>query len=231
MKNNFFKRSLPLFILLVGLVLFFYFNLNQYLDFAFLKRHRQMLLLQVDAQPILAAFIFILVYILAIAISMPGAIFLTLIGGFLFGIFWGMLYVLISATIGATVIFLATRLALEPLMAKKTNQWVEKMREGFKRHDFQYLLFLRLIPLFPFWVINIVPALLGMKTKTYMLATFIGIIPGSLVYVALGSGLGHIFNQNETPNLGIIFQPQILLPMLGLALLSLFPLLYKQIRK
>ena len=221
------RRWLPLAILLDGLGAFFYFDLSQFLNFSTLQQHRQTLLSWTEAHYFQAAFIYIIIYILAVAISIPGAIFLTLVGGFLFGTIFGTLYVLISATLGATLIFLAVRIALEPWVAKKTSRWIKKMRTGFKQGAFQYLLFLRLVPLFPFWVINIVPALLGVKASTFMLATFIGIIPGSIVYVTLGNGLGSIFDRNETPNLGIIFELPVLLPLLGLAFLSLVPIIYQ----
>src|SRR3990167_2720241 len=221
------RRWLLLTILLIGLGAFFYFDLSRFLNFATLKQHRQTLLSWTEAHYFLTALTYIIIYIFEVAISIPGATFLTLVGGFLFGIIFGTLYVLISATLGATLIFLAVRIALEPWMAKKTTQWIEKMRSGFQQNAFQYLLFLRLVPLFPFWVVNIVPALLGVKKRTFMIATFIGIIPGSVVYVTLGNGLGHIFDQDRTPDLGIIFEPPVLLPLLGLALLSLLPLIYK----
>ncbi|EKD72961.1 MAG: hypothetical protein ACD_45C00499G0002 [uncultured bacterium] len=225
------RRWLPLTILLIGLGTFFYFDLSQFLHFTALKQHRQTLLSWTGTHYFLTVLTYIVIYILAVAVSVPGATFLTLVGGFLFGIVFGTLYVLISATLGATLIFLAVRIALEPWMAKKTTRWIEKMRSGFQQGAFQYLLFLRLAPLFPFWVINIVPALLGVKTRTFMLATFIGIIPGSVVYVTLGNGLGSIFDQNETPNLGIIFELPVLLPLLGLAFLSLVPIIYKWMKR
>lgn len=225
------KQWLPLVILLIGLGVFFYLNLDRYLTFSVLKQHHQTLLSWTETHYFLAVLIYIISYCLAVAISIPGATFLTLIGGFLFGIIFGTLYVLISATLGATFIFLAVRIALEPWMAKKTNLWIAKMRGGFQEGAFQYLLFLRLVPLFPFWVVNIVPALLGVRTRTFMIATFLGIIPGSIVYVTLGNGLGHIFDQNQTPNLGIIFDPPVLLPLLGLAFLSLVPIMYKWMKR
>ena len=225
------RRWLLLTILLIGLGAFFYFDLSRFLNFATLKQHRQTLLSWTEAHYFLTALIYIIIYILAVAISIPGATFLTLMGGFLFGTIFGTLYVLISATFGATLIFLAVRIALEPWMAKKTSRWLEKMRSGFQQGAFQYLLFLRLVPIFPFWVINIVPALLGVKTRTFMLATLIGIIPGSIVYVTLGNGLGSIFDQNETPNLGIIFELPVLLPLLGLAFLSFVPIIYKWMKR
>ncbi len=225
------KRWLPLAVLLVCLGLFFYFGLNRYLSFEALKEHRQELVAWTSANFTLAALSFAAIYIISIAVSIPGATFLTLAGGFLFGIVWGSTLVVVSATIGATIIFLAVRTALAQWIAERASGWVEKMRRGFQDGAFQYLLVLRFVPLFPFWVVNIVPGLLGVRTSTYVLATFIGIIPGSIVYVMLGSGLGYVFDQDQTPNLGIIFEPKILLPLLALGVLSLLPLLYKYFRR
>jgi uncharacterized membrane protein YdjX (TVP38/TMEM64 family) len=104
------------------------------------------------------------------------------------------------------------------------------MRKGFNDNAFQYLLSLRLIPVIPFWVVNIVPAALGVQLKTYILATFLGIILGSFVYVTIGNGLGHLFDLGQTPDLGIIFEPQILLPLIGLAVLSFIPSIYKSLK-
>jgi len=91
-------------------------------------------------------------------------------------------------------------------------------------------LFLRLVPLFPFWVVNIVPALLDVRLRVFVLATFLGIIPGSFVYILVGNGLDSVLNAGKEPNFGIIFQPEVLIPILALALLSLVPILYKKLR-
>ena|SRR3990167_4736516 len=225
------KQWLPLLILLVGLVLFYFSGWSSYLSFDALKEHRQILLAWTDANYFLAALLFMVVYTLSIAVSIPGATFLTLAGGFLFGIVWGAIFVVISATLGATIIFLAVRTALAQWVARKAGGWVNKMRRGFQENAFQYLLVLRFVPLFPFWVVNIVPGLLGVRVSTYVIATFVGIIPGSIVYVMLGNGLGYFFDQNQTPNLGIIFEPRILLPLIALGVLSVLPLLYRKLKR
>lgn len=115
-------------------------------------------------------------------------------------------------------------------MAKKAGRWIERMRQGFQENALSYLLILRLIPLFPFWVVNIVPALLGVDIRTYMVGTFFGIIPGSLVYVSIGNGLGHVLEQGQKPDLGVILSFPVLGPLLGLAFLALLPILYRKIR-
>jgi uncharacterized membrane protein YdjX (TVP38/TMEM64 family) len=226
--GKFFKRWLSIIILLICFSIFFYFDLDRSFTFTSLKQHREVLLTWTNENYYLAVALFLLIYILVVSISIPGATILTLTGGFLFGIYWGTIYVIVSATIGATCLFLAVRTALEPWFAKNTTKWIVKMRKGFQEGAFQYLLSLRLVPLFPFWVVNIVPALLGIKTSTFILATLIGIIPGTVVYVSLGTGLSQLFARNQAPDMKIIFEPQILFPLIALALLALLPIIYKK---
>ncbi len=222
-----FLRWLPLLFLLIMLFFVIYFRLYTYLSFDSLKQHREFLSTWTTQHFVLASVIFMLVYTIAVAISVPGAIFLTLTGGFLFGLFFGTMYVVISATLGAILIFLAMKTALRHWVERAAGRFIKQMSQGFQQNAFSYLMVLRLVPLFPFWVVNIVPALLGVNLRTFALTTFLGIIPGSLVYVWVGSGLSYIFERQQTPNLQIIFAPQILLPLLALAVLSLIPLFYK----
>lgn len=219
-------------LLLIFLSAFFYFRLYRYLSFDSIKANRELLLLWMEGHFIAVFLSFMAVYTMAVAVSIPGAVFLTLTAGFLFGPLLGTLAVVISATTGAFVVFLAVDLAFRPWVEKKAGKWLKAMEEGFQEDAFSYLLFLRLIPLFPFWVLNIVPALLGMRKATYVLATFIGIIPPTFVYVMVGNGLGRVIDAHEEPKLELIVDPKILLPLLALAILSLLPILYKRfIRK
>jgi uncharacterized membrane protein YdjX (TVP38/TMEM64 family) len=156
----------------------------------------------------------------------PGAAILTIAGGFLFGTWVGGLCAVIGATLGATAIFLAARAGLAGL-AHRAGRFVEKLEAGFRADAFNYLLVLRLVPIFPFWLINLVPALVGVRLPTYMLATFLGIVPGTFVYASLGNGLGSLV---EEPDLAIIFKPRLFLPIVGLALLALVPVGYKHWR-
>jgi uncharacterized membrane protein YdjX (TVP38/TMEM64 family) len=225
------KKLIPLFFLLALLGLFFYFRLYQYLSFTALKDNRATLSAWTQSHFLLASIIYMASYALAVAVSIPGATLLTLTGGFLFGIALGSIYIIFSATLGASLIFLATKTAFANTLRKKAGPFVKKLEAGFQKDAFNYLLVLRLIPLFPFWLINIVPALLNMRFKSYVLATALGIIPGTIVYVAIGNGLGSLFDNNQTPNLGIIFQPQILLPIIGLAVLAIVPVIYKRFKR
>ncbi|HAT8179155.1 TPA: mercuric reductase [Legionella pneumophila] len=220
-------RWLPIIVLVGLLELFFGLHLDKYLSFNTLRENHALLIAWTQTHYLIAPLIFIFFYTITVAISIPGAVLLTLTGGFLFGVFWGVLFVVISATLGATILFFAVRTALGDWFAKKASGWIERMRQGFQHNAFSYLVTLRLIPLFPFWVVNIVPALLNIRAKTFIIATFIGIIPGTTVYVMVGNGLSQLFAANQTPNLGIIFELQILGPLLALAVLSLMPVLYQ----
>jgi len=222
-----FKRMLPLLVLLAGLVLFFSLGLNRYLSLDALAANRQKLILWVDAHRLLAAPAYILTYAAVVAFSLPGAAIMTMTGGLLFGWWLGAVLAIAGATIGATILFLAARSGIgEPLRAR-AGPWLKRLEAGFARNAFSYLLALRLVPVIPFFVINLVPAFLGVRLSTYVITTVIGIIPGGVVYAGLGNSLNRILEAGGTPNLKIILQPEILLPILGLIALSLVPVAYK----
>lgn len=223
-------RFLPLAILLLGFLAFFYFHIYRYLDFQTLRTYHDFLFTWTQTHYFLAVIIYISVYIVVTAIEVPGPVFITLTGGFLFGVWRGVLYTDIGATLGAMIIFLAAKTALRGFLYKKSGSKLEKFRLGFKDNAWSYLLFLRLVPLFPFGLVNIAPAFFEVKTSTFFFTTLLGILPGTFVYVWLGSSIGDIFARGQTPDLNIILQPNILLPILALALLSLIPIIYKWIK-
>jgi uncharacterized membrane protein YdjX (TVP38/TMEM64 family) len=224
------KRFLPLAVLLVAIVAALALGVGDYLSFDVLRQHRAQLLDFVDRHPLLAPLAFMLVYAAVIALSIPGGAILTIAGGFLFGLVAATLYVVIAATLGATIVFLVAKTALGDSLRAKAGPAMRRMEAGFRQNALSYLLFLRLIPVFPFWLVNLVPAFLGVSLRTYVLATFVGIIPGSLVYASVGNGLGAVFEAGGTPDLGIIFKPAILLPIIGLAMLAILPVVYQKIR-
>jgi len=221
-------RWLPLGCLVAGLAAFFAFGLDEYVNFDTLARHRADLLRWVEAHGVLAPLVYIGGYILAIAFSLPGGVLLTLTGGFLFGPVFGALFAIVGATGGATAVFLAAKTALGDRLRARAGTALQRMQDGFRRDAFSYLLVLRLVPLFPFFLVNIVPAFAGVPTRTYVLATFIGIIPGTFVFASVGNGLGAVFDSGQTPDLGVLAKPQILLPLIGLALLALIPVVYRR---
>lgn len=167
------------------------------------------------------------VYIALVGLSIPGATFMTLTGGFLFGQLVGTGLVVVSATIGATILFISTKMASEDFLSRKAGPWVDKMKAGFQEDAFYYLLTLRLIPIFPFVAINLVAAVFQISLQTFIVGTFIGIIPGSFVYVSIGNALKDvILTSNLTPK--IILEPKAMIALVGLGILSLLPILYQR---
>ena len=223
-------RFLPLLVIAAALAGFFLLGLDDYISFTALKQNREALIAFVADHAIVAGLGFIVLYAVATAVSLPGGAVLTLTGGFLFGTLAGSFYVIIGATLGATGLFLAARSAVGDVLRRRAGPAVRRMEQGFRDNAMCYLLFLRLIPLFPFWLVNLVPAVLGVNLRIYVIGTFFGIMPGSIVYASVGNGLGAVFDQDSVPDLGIIFRPEILLPILGLAVLSLVPVLYKRFK-
>jgi uncharacterized membrane protein YdjX (TVP38/TMEM64 family) len=222
-----FCRLIPLCLLLVAAMAFMLSGGRQYLTFAQLAEHRAMLSDLVARDGILAAMWFMLGYAALTALSVPGAMLMTLAGGFLFGCWLGALYALIGATLGASVIFLAARAGLAGL-AERAGPRVQRLQDGFREDALSYLLCLRLVPIFPFWLVNLVAGASGMSLPVYLVATFFGMIPGAFVYAGIGNGVGDLIAAGGHPDHYVIFRPAILLPLIGLAVLSLLPVAYKR---
>ncbi len=221
-------RFLPLLVLLAGFGAFFALGLHRYLSFATLQAHYATLRQWVQAHSLLAPLAYMGVYTLVVAFSLPGGAVLSITGGLLFGAFWGTLYIVVGATLGATILFLLARTALgEPLRAR-AGPWLHRLQRGFQENALNYLLVLRLVPLFPFWVVNLVPAFLGVRVSVYVLGTFVGIIPGTFVYASVGAGLGSVFAAGESFDPRAILTPQIVVALVGLAVLALIPVWYKK---
>ncbi len=225
------RRRLPLLAVLVLAVVGAIF-LGEHLNFETLRDNREALLAYRDANYALAAGAFIVAYIALVAFSLPGATAATLTGGFLFGLFPGALFNVLGATIGAVLIFLAVRSGLGQGLAARidaSDGRIARIMQAIRADAFQVLLSLRMVPVLPFFVMNVVPALIGVRTSVFAVTTFLGIIPGGLVYTWVGAGLGEVFARGETPNMSIIFEPHILGPLLGLAALSLLPVLLRRL--
>ena len=227
-QRSLLKRLLPIAFVVAGISAFFAFGLNEYLTFDALREHRGVLLAFVADRPLTAPLVFIAIYGLATALSVPGGVVLTIAGGFLFGTWLGGLYAVVGATIGAVAVFLIAKSALGDVLKRKAGPWMAKMEAGFKENALSYLLILRLVPIFPFWLVNLVPAFLGMPLGSYALGTFVGIIPGGLAYASVGAGLGTVFEQGEAPGLDILADPRVWGPMAALTALALVPIVYKR---
>jgi uncharacterized membrane protein YdjX (TVP38/TMEM64 family) len=231
-RNRFsYWRFVPIALMMAGILSFFAFDLDRYLSWEELSRNRHALLEWRERHEVLAVLSFIGVYILVVALSLPGAIWLTVIGGFLFGVAAGTLCSVLAATLGACAVFLAARYLVGDALRARAGPGIRRMEAGFRKHALSYLLTLRLVPVVPFWLVNLVPALLGVPLRTFLVGTVVGIIPGSIVYTLVGNGLGAVLDQGRTPDLDIIFEPAILAPILGLALLALSPVLYGRLKQ
>lgn len=224
-------RRLPLYFIL-AVAAIGAFTLKDYFTFDALRDNREALIAFRDGNLLLTVVLFTAAYVTIVAFSLPGALVATLTGGFLFGTIGGSFLSVSSATIGAALIFLAARHGFgERLKARMdaSEGTVGKIAKGIDENQWSMLFFMRLVPVVPFFVANLVPAFLAVPLYRFVISTFFGIIPGSLVYSSVGAGLGEVFARGETPNLGIIFEPHILLPILGLSLLSVLPVLIKAV--
>ena len=222
------QRLLPLLVLAAGLATAFALDLHHYLSWDTLRENRHALLAAVSEAPVRTALIYVAVYTAAAAFSIPGAVFLSIGAGYLFGLFPGTPLAMTGATLGATCVFLAARTAVGDFLERKLGRSFRRLEHGFQKNAFSYMLFLRFMPLFPFWFVNLAAGLLKVRPRDFVLGTIVGIIPGSLVYVSVGNGLGAVLDAGGTPDLGVIFRPAILLPILGMSLLSLVPILYRR---
>ena len=220
------RRLIPLGVIAAAWIAFMVAGGYRYLTFAALAQNRDWLCHLVQHWGVVAVLVYVAIYGVLVALSVPGAAALTIAGGFLFGTWIGAASAVIGATLGATALFLAARTGLGGL-TQRAGRFVGRLQAGFRADAFNYLFVLRLVPIFPFWLVNLVPAMVGVSLPVFVLATFLGIIPGSVIYASLGDGLGSVV---EEPDLAIVFRPRVLLPIIGLALLALLPVGYKRWR-
>ena len=226
-------RNLPLVaiaaVAIVGAV-----ALRDTLTFDTLRANREALIAFRDQHYLLSGLVFVGVYIVMVAFSLPGATLATLTGGFLFGLFPGALFNVTAATIGTCLLFLAAKWGLGERLSARLDAGdgaVRRIKDGIRENELSVLFLMRLVPAVPFFVANLIPALVGVSLARFAFTTFFGIIPGGVVYTWVGAGLSEVFARGETPNLGIIFEPQILGPIIGLCVLAALPILLKILRK
>jgi|SRR5579885_1619594 uncharacterized membrane protein YdjX (TVP38/TMEM64 family) len=227
-------KSLRKYAFLVLLVLisasFFYFHLYDYLSLALLKKYQSIAQEWTTSHYTSAVTLYLLVFTILIACAIPCATFLTLLGGFLFGMI-SILYSVFSITCGGLILFLAVRTAIGSRVAARSGGWIKRMEKGFQQNAFHYILTLRLVPVFPCWISNIASGILNVPIKTFIFATVLGILPSTVIYVMAGQSLDKILTDDKTPLINIIMTPSVLLPLLGLAFLSIFPVIYKSVKK
>ncbi len=216
-------RVLPLAVLAALTVAAFAFGLGRYLTLDSLREHRQVLLGFVRENAVAAAFAYIAAYVGVVALSLPGGAVMTMAGGFLFGAALGGALAIVGATLGAALLFLAARSVFRDALRRRAGPFLKRMESGFRENAFNYLLFLRLVPVFPFWAVNLAPALLGVGFVPFFGATAVGIIPVTFIYSAFGAGLGQIFDAGGDVRLSDVFSPTLIAALVGLGLLALAP--------
>ncbi|OKL44162.1 TVP38/TMEM64 family protein [Pseudovibrio exalbescens] len=236
-------RWMPLGLLLVLLILGVSQGWHHHLSLSEIIRNKQLLQDWVVNHPVRIAVVYMTIYIVAVAVSFPGASLITIAGGFMFGWLFGGMMTIVSATIGATVLFIAARSSLGATLKERAGPFIGKMASGFRQNAFSYLLFLRLTPVFPFWLVNIAPALFNVSLPTYLMATFIGILPGTFAYTFVGAGLGSVVEAQEALNPGCaaagtceielraLITPEIVWALIALGIVALIPALTNHLRQ
>lgn len=246
-KPNRFKRWLPLIGLLALIGLVFSLGLHEYLSLQTIADNREALETFVTDNLALALVIYVLVYIVIVALSLPGAVFLSIFGGFIFGWVLSTPATVVAATIGATIVFQIVKTSLGAALAERAGPFVQKLSKGFAEDSFHYLLFLRLVPAFPFFAVNTVAGLARVKLKTFVVATFFGIIPATIAFSFVGSGLDSIIDaqmasyktcvaQNAAADckfdmsLSSLITPELLVAFAALGVVAVIPVIIKKLK-
>lgn len=225
-------RHLPLIVVaivaIIGAV-----TLNDYLTFDTLRDNREALLGFRDQNYLGLAAAFAAIYIVMVVFSLPGAAVASVTGGFLFGLATGTALNVVSATIGAAGIFLAARWGLGEMLSARfeaAEGRVQMLKQALRQNEIEVLLLLRLVPAVPFFVANLLPAMVGVKFGNFLWTTALGIIPGAIVFTWIGVGVGAVFDRGEDPDLSLLWEPHIIGPILGLCVLAAMPIIVKTLR-
>lgn len=224
------KQWLPLVILALLFFTFFYFRLHHYLAIDAMKIYQATIQEWTTENYSSATTLYLLIYTALIACGIPCGTLFTLLGGFLFG-YVALVYAIFSTTFGGMLLYLSIRTSIGDFIAGRSSGWIKKMEAGFQKNAFHYLLMLRLAPIFPCWVSNISAGALNVPLNTFLCATVLGITPATLIYVMAGQGLDKLLSMDDTPLTTMLLTPAIFFPLLGLAILSLFPVIYKSIKR
>ncbi|MGI9407492.1 MAG: TVP38/TMEM64 family protein [Hyphomicrobiaceae bacterium] len=241
-------RFFPLLVIGGLMALVFAMGWHQHLSLQNLAENREVLAGFIDDKFILAVLAYMALYVGVVALSLPGGAVLTITGGLLFGWLVAGIATVVAATVGATLLFLIVKTSLGEVLARKAGPWLEKLKDGFSENALSYLLFLRLVPAFPFWLVNIAPGLLGVRLPTYVAGTFFGIIPGTFAFAFLGSGLNATLESARAEHVacvaskgadacafslgnGDIVNAELLIAFAALGLVALIPIALKRFRK
>jgi uncharacterized membrane protein YdjX (TVP38/TMEM64 family) len=225
------RRWLPLCVIALGLVLVFVFDIDEFASFQHLRAHHQRLAEFVATHYVQAICGYLVLYVVFVALSLPGAIWLTVAGGFLFGAVVASILAVIAATIGATLLFLAAKTSLGDYLHAHAGPWLAKVERGFADNQWSYLLMMRLFPAIPFFIANLVPAFLGVSLPVFVVTTFVGIIPATAIFATVGAGLGSVLQTSADLSLHSLLTPQVKGALIGLALLAAVPVIVKFLRR
>jgi uncharacterized membrane protein YdjX (TVP38/TMEM64 family) len=225
-------RHLPLLVIL-AVALVGAFTLRDYLSFETLRANREALLAFRDGNYGAMVLGFVALYVLIVAFSLPGAAVASVTGGFLFGLATGTVLNVTSATLGAMAIFLAARWGLGAALTARLDAsegTVKRLRDGLRQNEISVMLLLRLVPAVPFFVANLLPALVGVRFGNFVWTTALGIIPGAIVFTWIGVGLGTVFDRGGSPDLSLLWAPQVIGPILALCALAALPIVVRALR-
>jgi uncharacterized membrane protein YdjX (TVP38/TMEM64 family) len=225
------RRWVPLGLIVLGIVLVFALDLDRFATAEILREHHQRLTEFVATHYLQAVLAYLVVYVLFAALSLPGAAWLTVAGGFLFGAVMASVLTVVAATAGACILFLATKTSLGDYLHHHAGPWLAKVERGFADNRWSYLLMMRLFPVIPFFIANLVPAFLGVSLPVFAAATFLGIIPATAVFATLGAGLGGVLETGSDLTLHSLMTPQIEVAFVGLAVLAASPIVAKFLRR
>ncbi|MFQ5567689.1 MAG: TVP38/TMEM64 family protein, partial [Paracoccaceae bacterium] len=217
---------MPITALAAGAVLA-YFWAGDFLSLETVSENREALVGWRDSHLMTASLAFVVIYVVAVAFSVPGAIWLTMAGGFLFGTVPAAAMTVFSATVGATLIFLAARSSLGAVLHERAGPWLKRIDDEVARGEISFLLVMRLIPVIPFFVANLAPAFVKVRPGNFIWTTLVGIAPATVVVSSVGAGLGEVLDRGAEPDIGVIFAPHVLLPLLGLAALAALPVILR----
>ena len=209
---------------------FFAFDLDRFVSYQALAANEAALKQAVADNPLLTGAAYMAVYVAAVALSLPGAIWLSLAGGLMFGTLAGGLLIVVSATLGACGLFLAARFIAGDALRAKAGPALQKFEASFNRDAVSYLLVMRLLPVFPFFVVNLGAALVGVRFPVFAVTTFFGIMPGTFVFASIGNGISVLLQAGRQPDLSVMTQPEIILPLAALAVLSLAPAVWRRVK-
>jgi uncharacterized membrane protein YdjX (TVP38/TMEM64 family) len=211
---------------------FFAYDLDALISYQGLAENEAALKRAVADNLLVTILAYMAVYITAVAFSLPGALWLSLAGGLMFGTWAGGLIIIFAATIGASGLFVVARYIVgDALRARGGSKWgpsLQKFEAAFNRDAWSYMLILRLLPIFPFFIVNLGAAVVGVRFPVFLLTTFFGIMPGTFVFASIGNGISVLLQAGQQPDLSVMTDPQILGPLVALALLSLAPVLWRK---